>query len=100
MSEILLQQVDDALLARLRTVARQRECSLDELIVATLRQAFAIPAHPWAPESENDAIGLVATHWDAEEAALLREAAQAFDEIPKSETVVPDSSNEWDKPLS
>lgn len=100
MSEILLQQIDNALLERLRTVARQRECSLEELIVATLRHVFAIPAHPRVPESENDAIGLVATRWDAEEAALLREAAQAFNEIPESDTVVSDSSNEWDKPLS
>lgn len=100
MSEILLQQIDEALLARLRTVAQQRECSLDELIVATLRHAFAIPAYPQGSESENDAIGLVATHWDADEAAFLREAAQAFDKIPKSEAVVPAYGSEWDKPQS
>lgn len=94
MADILLQQIDDALLERLRGVAQQRECSLNELIVATLRHAFAVPA---VNTPESDAIGMVATHWDAEEAALLREAAQAFDEIPKSETVAPDRGSEWDK---
>lgn len=72
----------------------------DELIVATLRHAFAGFERPAMPEADSDAIGLVATHWDAEEASFLREAAQAFDEIPKSDTMLPDSSSEWDKPLS
>ncbi|MEO6967642.1 MAG: hypothetical protein ABI132_04190 [Rhodanobacteraceae bacterium] len=99
MPEILLQQIDEALLARLRTVARQRECSLEELIVATLRHAFASFERPDVPEADSDAIGLVATHWDAEEAAFLRDAAQAFDEVPKGDTV-PESGSEWDKPLS
>ncbi|MDQ2972106.1 MAG: hypothetical protein ABIY40_04470 [Rhodanobacteraceae bacterium] len=99
MPEILLQQIDNVLLERLRNVARQRECSVDDLIVTTLRHAFASPELSAAPESDSEAIGLVATRWDAEEAALLREAAQAFDEIPKSDTVGADSGNEWDNPL-
>ncbi|MER3546557.1 MAG: hypothetical protein C4338_02725 [Rhodanobacteraceae bacterium] len=89
MAEVTL-QLDEALMTRLRAVARTRGCMPEELIAQLLDQ-LPPQDEPVAPNAQL---------WDAEEAAFLENAAQAFDSIPAGEKQRPDDATEWDKPLS
>ena len=89
MAEVTL-QLDEALMSRLRAVARMRGCTPEALIAQLLDELL-----PKATGNASD-VG----SWDPEEAALLNEAAQAFDAIPAGDTQKPDDATEWDKPLS
>lgn len=77
MAEITL-HLDDALLERLRTVALTRGCSMEALIAQILHEFLPPATLIQAP----DAIGMTATNWDPEEAAFLKEAVRALDEVP------------------
>lgn len=90
MADIAL-QIDDALLERLRTRARVRRCTLEQLITQTLNELA--PPLVSAP----DAIGAAPTHWNQEEAAFLHEAVRALDEVPGG-SVLAASEAEWEKP--
>lgn len=95
MTDISL-QLDAALTARLQAAARARSCTLEQLITQLLEELLAPDA---AAAAAPDAIGALATHWNQEEKAFLKDAAQAFNEIPADEAVTSTDRTEWDKPL-
>lgn len=86
MAEITL-HLDDALLERLRTVALTRGCSMEALIAQVLHEFLPPATSIQAP----DAIGMTATNWDPEEAAFLKDAARAMNEVPAG-TALPASA--------
>lgn len=89
-------QLDEELLDRLRSVAQVRRCSVEALIAHLLQEL--LPVAP--PAAEPSEIGTTATHWNHEEAAFLKDAALAFDDIPVDEALAGNDSTEWDKGLS
>lgn len=93
MAEIAL-QLDDALLERLRKLARARGCSVEVLIAQCLDAQLPVEAD--APDA-NDAM---TSHWNQEEAAFLHDTVRALDEVPTSTPLVPGKATEWDKPGS
>ena len=85
MADILLQQIDATLLARLQMVARAQQCTPEALILRVLRAALQVDESANAASQAPDAIGVVATHWNQEETAFLRDAADAFKDLPDND---------------
>ena len=91
MTETMTLQLNEAVMARLRAVARTHGCEVETLAAQVLDDLLPCAADI-APEPDGD--------WNQEEAAFLDHAAHAFDRIPSGNLRMKRDASEWDKPLS
>lgn len=91
MTETMTLQLDEAVMARLRAVARTHGCEVETLAAQVLDDLLPCAADI-APELNAD--------WNQEEAAFMDHVAQAFDRVPPGNLRMKRDTGEWDKPLS
>ncbi|MGH8212360.1 MAG: hypothetical protein ACREPP_03900 [Rhodanobacteraceae bacterium] len=89
MTETMTLQLDEAVMARLRAVARTHGCEVETLAAQVLDDLLPCAADI-APELDAD--------WNT--AAFLDDAAHAFDRIPAGNLRPQCSTAKWDKPLT
>ncbi len=81
MSDILLRHIDEAMVERIKSLARERNKSLNEVLLQVLRQGLGMSAvHPF-PERTIDP-ARAGAHLDDTEARVFDEVSCAILEVP------------------
>ncbi|MEO9078524.1 MAG: hypothetical protein ABI268_04335 [Rhodanobacter sp.] len=80
MPEVIVQQVDEVLIERIKALARQRRCSINEVLLHVLRHGLSVAAAQQGAESwrDPDMLGELDGHWDAAERGVFHEALLAL----------------------
>lgn len=80
MPEMIVQHVDELLIERIKTLARERRCSINEVLLHVLRQGLSVAAAQQSAESWRDPemLGELDGHWDAAERGVFEEALLAL----------------------
>ncbi len=79
MPEMIVQQVDELLIKRIKLLARERQCSINEVLLDALRYGLGMSESRQFSESLRDqALVVLDGHWDAEEQGIFQEAVKAL----------------------
>ena len=83
MPDLLVRGIDSAMAERIKTLARERNWSINDVILNVLKQGLGLAGGaPGAARTHQD-IAVMAGTWDASEAAAFRAAVEAFEQIPE-----------------
>lgn len=80
MPDILVRHLDDAMVQRIKEIARERHWSINEAILHALRHGLGLAGDEGLRSSPRDIATLVGT-WDAGESAAFEEALKAFEHV-------------------
>ena len=80
MPDMVLQHVDSLLVERIRSLARDRQCSINEIMLHALRSGLGISAAQQFSESLRDpeALTVLEGQWEAAEQGAFQEALRAL----------------------
>ena len=78
MPDILVRNIDDALAERIKTIARERNWSINEVIVHVLRHSLGFGGEDVVRREIHDVAELGGT-WNPKESAAFRKALEAFE---------------------
>ena len=98
MPDMIVQHVDGLLAARIKALAKHRECSVNDVLLEALRSGLGMSAAQQHSESMLDAHALrvLDGHWEAAERGVFQEAMQALaDTTP---TQLAPESNRYEEP--
>ena len=80
MPDILVRNIDEAVADRIKTIARERNWSINDVIVHVLRHSLGLGGEDLTHRDIHDVAVLSGT-WDAGESAAFRTALEAFERI-------------------
>ena len=80
MPDILVRNIDDAIAERIKTLARERNWSINEVVVHLLRHSLGMGGDDLAHREVHD-VAVLAGTWDPKESAAFRTALEAFDKV-------------------
>ena len=82
MPKMIVQHVDGLLVERITALARQRQCSVNDVMLQALRQGLGMSGVQQLSENLRDpgSLRLLDGHWEAAERGVFREALQALTE--------------------
>ncbi len=80
MPDILVRNIDDAIAERIKTLARERNWSINEVIVHLLRHRVGLGGEEFGHREIHDVAQLAGT-WDPKESAAFRTALEAFEKV-------------------
>jgi hypothetical protein len=77
---MVLHHVDSLLAERIRVLARERQCSVNDILLQALRNGLGISATQQFSESRRDppVLTVLDGHWEASEMGAFQEALQAL----------------------
>ncbi|HJW06545.1 MAG TPA: hypothetical protein VJ527_08670 [Rhodanobacter sp.] len=80
MPDMVLQHVDSLLVERIRSLARDRQCSVNDIMLHALRCGLGISAAQRCSESlrDPDALAVLDGDWGAAEQGVFQEALRAL----------------------
>ncbi|MCW8807276.1 MAG: hypothetical protein OQK79_04070 [Rhodanobacter sp.] len=80
MPDLILKHVDSQLVQRIEALARQRSCTVNEVMLEALRNGLGISATQRFRESRRDdeALSVLPGQWAADERGAFEEAMQAL----------------------
>ena len=84
MPDFLIRGIDNAIAERVKTLARERNWSINDVILHLLKQALGMSEENIAIPEHQDIATLGGT-WDPVESAAFREALAAFESLPEDE---------------
>ena len=87
MTDMILQHVDSLLAERIRVLARERQCSTNEVMLKALRNGLGISAAQEFSETLRDPETLTAIdgYWEDAEQGILHEAMRALAQTPATQ---------------
>ncbi|HOV58492.1 MAG TPA: hypothetical protein PLN91_11490 [Rhodanobacteraceae bacterium] len=91
MPDILVRHIDDATAERIKAIARERQWSINEVILHALRHGLGLSGEDPARRELHDIAYLRGT-WEPTEAAAFREAVSAFEQVDGKPLYVDDKS--------
>lgn len=80
MPDILVRNIDEAVADRIKTLARERNWSINEVIVHILRHSLGLGGDELVHREIHDIAALGGT-WDSRETAAFRTALEAFEKV-------------------
>lgn len=80
MPDILVRNIDDAVAERIKTIARERNWSINEVIVHVLRHSLGFGGEDVVRREIHDVAELGGT-WNPKESAAFRKALEAFENL-------------------
>jgi hypothetical protein len=80
MTDILIREVDDAIAARLREIAVERNWPVDEVVMRALRFALGLGGEDLTRRERQDIAHLRGT-WNSGETEAFRDALSAFESV-------------------
>jgi len=80
--DLLVRGIDSAMAERIKALARERNWSINDVILNLLKQGLGLGKDAPAGAGTHQDIALMAGTWDASEAAAFRAAVEAFEQIP------------------
>ncbi|MDE2154778.1 MAG: hypothetical protein KGJ32_02615 [Xanthomonadaceae bacterium] len=80
MPDLVVQNVDSQLVARIKSLARDRHCSINDVLLYALRHSLGVSAAEEYSETlcDSQALTLLDDHWGAEERGVFQEALDAL----------------------
>jgi hypothetical protein len=78
--DILVRNIDDAIAERIKTLARERDWSINEVIVHLLRHSLGLGGDDIGHREIHD-VAVLAGTWDPKESAAFRTALEAFEKV-------------------
>lgn len=82
MPDMILQHVDSLLAERIKSLAKERQWSINDVLLHALRNGLGISAAQHFSESSRDpeALTVLEGHWEATEKVVFQEALRALAE--------------------
>ena len=82
MPDILVRNIDDATAERIKTIARERNWSINDVIVHVLRHSLGLGGEDvMRRDRDLHDVAVLAGTWDPKEAAAFRTALEAFEKV-------------------
>lgn len=80
MPDLLIQHVDSLLVERIRSLAKERQCSVNDILLQALRSGLGVSGSQEFTESLRDAeaMTVLSGNWDRDERVAFQEALQAL----------------------
>jgi len=78
--DILVRNIDDTLADRIKTIARERNWSINEVIVHVLRHSLGLGGDDVTHREIHDVAEMRGT-WNPNESAAFRKALEAFEKV-------------------
>lgn len=85
MPDIVVRHIDDAMAERIKTLARERKWSINDVILHALRYGLGLGGDAFGVEREFRGIAHLGGTWRAEEAAAFQEALDALASAPEGQ---------------
>lgn len=87
MTDMILKHVDSQLAERIRALAKERQCSANEVMLKALRNGLGISAAQEFSETLRDpeTLTTVEGYWEDAEQGILREAMRALAQTPATQ---------------
>jgi hypothetical protein len=80
--DILVRNIDDAVAERIKAIARERDWSINEVIVYILRHSLGFGGEDIVRRDRDiHDVAVLAGTWDPREAAAFRTALEAFEKV-------------------
>ena len=84
--DFLLRGIDNAVAERVKALARERNWSINDVILQLLKQALGLSEEDIAAnQGVHQDIATLAGAWDPDESAAFRAALDAFEKLPAEE---------------
>ncbi|HET6433762.1 hypothetical protein [Dyella sp.] len=89
MPDLVVRDIDAAMAERIKTLAKERQWSINDVVLQALRQGLGLDqaSHPFAETLLDADTVVLSGHWDAAERAAFHEAVQALSVAPASQLV-------------
>ncbi|HET7063131.1 MAG TPA: hypothetical protein VFI49_02570 [Rudaea sp.] len=101
MPDILVRNIEEVIAERIKAIAREREWSINDVIVHLLRQSLGLADDDIFRREMHD-IAVIGGTWDSRETKAFRSAVEAFEQIegqPLFESIPnPDANPDEKKP--
>jgi hypothetical protein len=78
--DILVRNIDEAIAERIKTIARERNWSINEVIVHLLRHSVGLGGDELVHRDVHD-VAMLGGTWDPKESAAFRTALEAFEKV-------------------
>lgn len=80
MTDMILHHVDSLLTERIRSLAKERQCSINDVMLSALRKGLGMSVAQEFSESSRDPETLLQLdgHWEAAEQGIIQEAISAL----------------------
>jgi len=78
--DILVRNIDEAIAERVKVLARERNWSINEVIVHLLRHSLGLGGEDLVHREIHD-VAVLAGTWDPKESAAFRTALEAFEKV-------------------
>ena len=85
MPDFLLRGIDNAIAERVKTIARERNWSINDVILHLLKQALGMSEEDISVAHAHQDIATLAGTWDPAESAAFRAALEAFESLPEED---------------
>jgi len=95
--DILVRNIDDAIAERIKTLARERNWSINEVIVHILRHSLGLGGEDLVHREIHD-VAVLAGTWNPKESDAFRTALEAFEKVEGKPLFEEDPSNQGQKP--
>jgi len=83
--DIAVRHIDDAMVERIKQIARDRKWSINDVILHALRSGLGMGGETLSTEREFHSIATLTGTWQAEEAAAFEEAIDAMASVPEGQ---------------
>ena len=80
MPDILVRNIDEPMADRIKAIAREREWSINEVILHALRHSLGLIDEDLVHREMHD-IAVIGGTWDSRETSAFRSAVEAFEQI-------------------
>lgn len=80
MPDILVRNIDDAIAERIKAIARERNWSINEVIVHVLRHSLGLGGEDVVHRDIHD-VAMLGGTWDPRESDAFRTALEAFEQV-------------------
>ncbi|WP_158881295.1 hypothetical protein [Rhodanobacter sp. L36] len=103
MPDMVVQHVEGLLVERIKSLAKERQCSVNDVLLNALRNGLGLSAAQEFSESLRDpqALTVLSGHWDSEEKMVFQEALQALAKTRPTqlapESIRSDDTNDFDE---
>jgi hypothetical protein len=88
--DFLLRGIDNAVAERVKSIARDRNWSINDVILHLMKQALGMTEEDIAGgHVAHQDIATLAGTWDPAESAAFRAALEAFERLPEEEPLAP-----------
>lgn len=87
MPELIVQQVESVLIERIKSLASERNCSINDVLLKALRDGLNVGSASGFRENRRDAedLSVLASHWNSEEKGVFEEALSALAQAPATQ---------------